>query len=1059
MDFFSPGNIVTLLISVSLIVIVRQMDRNNRSIEKAKKFGDRLKDELDAFIRERQGKLEESSVALDVQQAKAVAAVKRLEAIRGDIESKEASLLERNKAVESFGRQIEAYDATIRQLLEMTNQAENNLSRITSESDFADNLGKKLLASQRQLQEITAAIPLLREEFSRENRAQLETAHADVLSRLDGTISDLERRIDTAHKHGTTLVSESSDRLKDIFQKAYADASKKAEHLEDAAFQKLKEQASERLQKYRETIEEKTRELAEQTKARLTEVQHAAKTFRADWQAEAAAFVEETRSQMKALSVESERSCRAIAEKVDGADKDASERLSELSASLTRAEGEFDSGLDALRKDVEFRMNKFEALIADADRLESGLRAVMSETESRVTSDFASFATEQESRREALAAKTEAQAASLAERMGALESGLNELKSRAYENVSEKLKVFEDDFFADLARRGEAITSELDNWKANVDERLASLSARAEEDRRSCEDGYAAALKQRLADIAEAHGQQSERIKANIDAVEAELRRRTAEGAASIASFMQELKASFEEARVEAMRHAQSELAGHGAAVQELLRKQEREVETRTKAFVEEIENARADAESSVSSIKSSFASWQERSERQLEDARILLEARIASFADSSKASIADIEAAHQSGLRDFIADTAEERKALRESIDSLKADMSGARADFDRKAASALEEFSRAYEEMTAGTALRVREHAAETDQTIKAIKTAVQELRDNVDQTRERLFQKVQGESDTLAKTIAEIDRSQKAFVSQTRVFERADELRSALEASIAELKGEVSRFAVYQEGMDALEAQYAKVRKLEEEASQKMSRVLAEKKRIDSLESDFSRLMSLSDSVDKKVKELTLTGDDLQQYQLQIRRFEESLTEANARFERLEKKGVVLDQTVSGVDRAFEGLKDLEGELKDYRARLEDLPGEIDGIKLALETLLSNKDKTDIVVERLSGLDDLLSDVEKRTEKMQTAREWLARTETRLEEISKKSEDQLKLLADILKDDGAAKKAKGAPPIGIRENVVKLAHQGWKVDEIARALHLSRGEVELILELPQK
>jgi DNA repair exonuclease SbcCD ATPase subunit len=522
---------------------------------------------------------------------------------------------------------------------------------------------------------------------------------------------------------------------------------------------------------------------------------------------------------------------------------------------------------------------------------------------------------------------------------------------------------------------------------------------------------------------------------------------------------MQELKASFEEARVEAMRHAQSELAGHGAAVQELLRKQEREVETRTKAFVEEIENARADAESSVSSIKSSFASWQERSERQLEDARILLEARIASFADSSKASIADIEAAHQSGLRDFIADTAEERKALRESIDSLKADMSGARADFDRKAASALEEFSRAYEEMTAGTALRVREHAAETDQTIKAIKTAVQELRDNVDQTRERLFQKVQGESDTLAKTIAEIDRSQKAFVSQTRVFERADELRSALEASIAELKGEVSRFAVYQEGMDALEAQYAKVRKLEEEASQKMSRVLAEKKRIDSLESDFSRLMSLSDSVDKKVKELTLTGDDLQQYQLQIRRFEESLTEANARFERLEKKGVVLDQTVSGVDRAFEGLKDLEGELKDYRARLEDLPGEIDGIKLALETLLSNKDKTDIVVERLSGLDDLLSDVEKRTEKMQTAREWLARTETRLEEISKKSEDQLKLLADILKDDGAAKKAKGAPPIGIRENVVKLAHQGWKVDEIARALHLSRGEVELILELPQK
>jgi DNA-binding NarL/FixJ family response regulator len=86
------------------------------------------------------------------------------------------------------------------------------------------------------------------------------------------------------------------------------------------------------------------------------------------------------------------------------------------------------------------------------------------------------------------------------------------------------------------------------------------------------------------------------------------------------------------------------------------------------------------------------------------------------------------------------------------------------------------------------------------------------------------------------------------------------------------------------------------------------------------------------------------------------------------------------------------------------------------------------------------------------------MQTAREWLARTETRLDEISKQSQDQLKLLGDLLKEDNPVKKTKGAPPIGIRENVVKLAHQGWKVDEIARALHLSRGEVELILELPQ-
>lgn len=1059
MDFFTSGNILTLLISVTLIVVVRQMDRNNRSIEKAKKFGDRLKDEIDAFIKERTGKLEESSMSLDVQQAKAVAAVKRLESIREDILSKEASLLERNKAVQSFGRQIEAYDATIRQLLEMTSQAENNLSRITSESDFADNLGRKLLASQKQLQDISATIPALRDEFARENRAMLEEAHADVLQRLSGTVTDLERRVENASKHGATLVAESSEKLKEIFQKAYAEATRRAEHLEDGAFQKLKEQATERLQKYRDTVEEKTAQLHEQTKAKLAETQHAAKAFRADWQAEATGFLEATRADIAKLSAETDKAVSAIESRIDGADATASGKLSQLATTLSRVETEFDSGLETLRKDIDFRMGKFEALIADADRLEGGLRSALQDTEKRVVGDFGLFASDQEKKRETLALKLGEAGDALTVRMKALEDTLNELKSRAYDNVSEKLKVFEDDFFGDLARRSEAITAELDRWKSNVDERLAVLSAESESERRDVEDDYAAKLKERLATVAEQHRQQSTRIAEQLASVEAELRARASASEQSIAAFVEQFRSEFTQARESAMLHAQNELSNHGLAVQDLLRKQEREIEARTKAFSETIDAARSDAEAVIGNLRSGFSAWQERNDRQLEDARALIDDRISSLAESTKAQVADLEAAHQSEFRDFIADTAEERKQLRESIDTLKADMNASRGAYEKRASDALDEFRSAYEEMTSGTALRVREHAAETDQTIRSIKSTVQELREGVDQTRERLFQKIQSDSDALAKNLAEIDKSQKSFIAQTRVFDRAEELRTSLEASIAELKGEVSRFDVYRDTMDALDQQYTKVRKLEEEASQKVSRFMAEKKRVDAIENDFSKLMALSESVDRKVTELTLTNDDLQQYQVQIRRFEETLAEANARYERLEKKAGVLDQTVTGVDRAFEGLRELEASLKEYRSQLEVVPGELSEIKRSLDSLLDNREKTTLMVERLATLDDVISDVEKRTDKMQTAREWLARTETRLEEISRQSEERLKLLSDILKDDSATKKGKGAPPIGIRENVVKLAHQGWKVDEIARALHLSRGEVELILELPQK
>jgi chromosome segregation ATPase len=254
-----------------------------------------------------------------------------------------------------------------------------------------------------------------------------------------------------------------------------------------------------------------------------------------------------------------------------------------------------------------------------------------------------------------------------------------------------------------------------------------------------------------------------------------------------------------------------------------------------------------------------------------------------------------------------------------------------------------------------------------------------------------------------------------------------------------------------------MVALEQQYIKIRKLEEEATQKLSKFTADKKRIDILETDFGKLLGLSDSIDKKLLELTGTNDDLQQIQVQLRRFDETIGDVNSRYERLEKKALVLDRTVEGIDAAFEQLRSVETAVAEYRKTIEAVPSEIEELGRTLGELRDTGGKAALVMERLSALDSILEDVEKRTEKMQTAREWLARTETRLEEISRQSQDQLKLLSDLLKEENPAKKSKGAPPIGIRENVVKLAHQGWKVDEIARALHLSRGEVELILELP--
>lgn len=1286
---FTPGNIITFVICLFLLILFRHFDKNNRSIEKVKKFGDKLKDDLDVFIKERTLHLEESSLSLDVEQQRAIAAVKRLESIREDLVKREEELSGRTSTVNDMGSQLQTYEATMKQLLNMTAIAETNLSRITSESDFADSLGKKILATRKQIEEISVAIPLLREDFARSNRETLEAIHADSIATIGESISKLEQKVSLAQKESNETLSTAAEKIKDLYQKAFSESAKRADSLEESSFQKLKEQAMERFSRYKANIEEKSAALNDMAKEKIQETQQLLKTFKTEWKTEASDFLEATRAEIRDLSAHadtniasieerirsaealsesradkilaeihqynsnfeselaalSEKSSMSIAEldsnitgriseitetsqksaehiteeislldsslnanvlrlesafknsltmtveglkkdlsalsekstaslaefdsivekrlmesnenskktadtisaeivrldsllessvanldstfktnlahtvelinkelaliseksltSLEGLDSSISNRISEtkertqktaeeiaseisrldstfkaniartvetvdseIEKEMNRVEGKFiaatqgvEDKITFLGSDIHSRLDQYSKNILDVERLDTELRKTMLDTENRIVSDFSGFVQEQSSEQKAFQQKLFEQGDIVSNRMQSLEKELNELKSRAYDNVSEKLKVFEDDFFEDLATRGEAITAALDNWKVNVDARLDALTADSESSRADVEAVYALQLKERLSAINEQYRSQTDRLEEMIVSVETNLRSRITASDQSLLTFIEQYRSEFAHAKETAAQHAQNELDEHAATVQEALRKQEREIDIRTKEFVLFMDNSKTDAETVLGTIRNDFAAWQSRNESQLASAKSLLDDRLSALDTSVTSSIANLESTWQSYYKDFVAKTDDEKKMIKAELLELKTEIAESSEAFEKQTAEALKEFTEKWQSMTIDTERKLRETGVETDQTLRSLKVMVQEIRETVDQNREKLFGKVQADTLSLSQTLEDIDKKQKGFIAQTKIFERADQLKNALEMDIENLKAEVSRLDVYRESMNTLEQQYNKIRKLEEEATQKVSKFMAEKKRIDILETDFSHLIGLSDSVDKKIAELTLANDDLQQYQVQLRRFEESITDVNGRYERLEKKAGVLDQTVTGVDRAFETLKEFENLLQDYRKSMSEMPSELAGLRRDIDSLLENSDKVSLSVEKLDVLDSVLIDLETRTEKLQTAREWIARTETRLEEISKQSQDQLKLLGDLLKEDGSAKKTKGAPPIGIRENVVKLAHQGWKVDEISRALHLSRGEVELILELPQK
>ena len=161
-----------------------------------------------------------------------------------------------------------------------------------------------------------------------------------------------------------------------------------------------------------------------------------------------------------------------------------------------------------------------------------------------------------------------------------------------------------------------------------------------------------------------------------------------------------------------------------------------------------------------------------------------------------------------------------------------------------------------------------------------------------------------------------LQEIDKRQKNFVTQTKIFDRADSLKISLEENLEDLKSEIARVDAMSKEIKESERKFIKVQKLGEEVSAKFTRFLNERGRIEEMEGDFKKLINLSQAIDVKLNDVTSSNDTLTSLQAQLRQLEELEKDVNVKFERLESKGNILDATTSGVDKNFQSLRGARG-----------------------------------------------------------------------------------------------------------------------------------------------
>jgi DNA repair exonuclease SbcCD ATPase subunit len=271
---FSFGDIVTLVVVLLVLIIYRALDRNNRSLEKLKRFSDKMTENLAALVQEKTAQVRDLNLEIQdgLKTGKEI-----LARARGVVEL----LQTRSTDVEDIEKRFTDYDKALAELTNMSARVDKNLQRLRDESAFVDALGRRIEESGARLQSMEQRLPEVEEGFAARATEAFSALKEKMIGALDKRvvslsstvqateakvkdfstyIARLESREEQTGKERLAVYAKALDAFDVDLRGRLSEAARRSETLEDEVFSRLSariqsDEAS--LAKSMETIEQR----------------------------------------------------------------------------------------------------------------------------------------------------------------------------------------------------------------------------------------------------------------------------------------------------------------------------------------------------------------------------------------------------------------------------------------------------------------------------------------------------------------------------------------------------------------------------------------------------------------------------------------------------------------------------------------------------------------------------------------------------------------------------------------------------------------------------------
>lgn len=1070
------GTFITVLISagISAVIcfVVKAMDKENNSMDKVRRYADKRQAEFETYFTEKVKQVKMHSAELESQQQMAVAAVKKLDGQIEQFKQMISSLESDTSAVHAIENKIASYGTKINSLSEMTAAVEENLNKIKNESNYVTKLNTKIEESKASLEKLEKQIPLVAQNFSKQNAEQLKSVGSELLKQYDVRV----KQIEGSTKQAVGQYEEIMNKINADVSGIYSNAAMKVEKLEDDAFKRLSKVAMERADSYKSDIEKATEEIA----SKLTEVQErydvlyndaisqadekekaayekyssAAKThidtFKANVEEKihtmqetikqnltdlktqlvtatkdaktAIAELKESCQQAVAEAKDSSKEVNAHKEEVEAAivkfEKEASSKIAEVNKRLEDAVRTATAAYDA--KQAENLMQLDKAL--DSYKKDMGYRMQRLETsgadidqlEKVLRKSMAETQNHVMADFKTFTEATKVQSENLAGQIADLEAHMAELRDATISTLSNRLVDFEKEITDDLKERTENMEGQLNAWKNAFDGKIKMFTSDYEADRITIEEKYNEVLKEKIANLENDAMTRIEKVQAEVNTSDD-----------SISSQIEEMQ----------------------NAVRDFVDNYTEELKS---AVATSEETLKLETEKHAQKIRDELLSHQSELVDQIDD----FKAELAEKQDAAAASVSDL-------VEQYRQDTLARQEKISDAVDALEDKSKASLDEYNAKSEEVIAQLENMYAKMIESTEDRIRGQSNNAEKKIEALSAQIDKVSSESQIKHNEMIINMQNQENDFRNTLSALDNEIRAVSDAMAVFDKAEKMRQELKDEIDVLNENFERVEGFKVAASAFNDQFNALCNMNEEAENRLEKFNTARKQIDDLEKNFNRIIVMSGSMDDKIREMQATSDDFQQMEIKVRDFQESVTGLSLTFERLDKKQDVIDRVANDVDKTFEQLKDLEKKIANCTRQVNSLPDEIKDVQKNVDVLLKNTKHLDAAVDKLDSLSGMLEETEGRIQLVQSNRDGIAKAEDRITKLANDVDKKLSALKSVteadVKKNGTRSSSRGPSPRK-RESIRALKQQGWTNEEIAASLKISLAEVELVLELPE-